>query len=64
MTERNTLSFKLDVTCSRNPGKTDDDEDAYINANVYSRHLVWDALEEQRVNLVPLQNLSSACVLF
>ncbi|GJJ13030.1 hypothetical protein Clacol_007279 [Clathrus columnatus] len=49
-TDRNTIVFKLNVACSRNPdaakGETDPDK-LYINSNVYSSNLVWDPQGEQ-----------------
>ncbi|KAG2015204.1 RNA polymerase subunit [Coprinopsis cinerea AmutBmut pab1-1] len=49
-TDRDTLIFKLDVTCTRNPnapkGSTNPDE-LYINHEVLSRDLVWSPVGQQ-----------------
>ncbi|KAF8756827.1 EXOIII protein, partial [Rhizoctonia solani] len=49
-TDRNTLVFKLSVTCSRNPGVPKDETDPavlYKNANVLSGHMEWNGVGEQ-----------------
>ncbi|TEB37995.1 hypothetical protein FA13DRAFT_1751826 [Coprinellus micaceus] len=49
-TDRNTIVFKLDVTCERKPnppkGSTNPDE-LYVNHEVLSSHLIWEAAGEQ-----------------
>jgi DNA-directed RNA polymerase I and III subunit RPAC1 len=41
-----TILFKLDVVCSKNPNE--DDVNPYINSNVYSRDLKWNPIGDQK----------------
>ncbi|KAJ2376362.1 DNA-directed RNA polymerase core subunit rpc40 [Coemansia sp. RSA 2607] len=49
-TDQNTLVFRMDVTCTRNPEASADETDAkkkYINAAVYSSQLEWHPQGDQ-----------------
>ncbi|KAJ3573100.1 hypothetical protein NP233_g2646 [Leucocoprinus birnbaumii] len=61
-TDRNTLVFKIDITCSRNPHppplKPNEDpspSDLYINHELLSKHMVWEPAggQEQALRGLP-----------
>ena len=48
---KNTLQFKLKMRCKRNkkaPADTTNPEEIYTNSKVYTRHVEWEPLGNQR----------------